>query len=223
MEYYSKKLNSNALQRCYNTAPSRIQQFLKAEIEFVKKHLSSNQTVLDLGCGYGRVTFELNNSVSKIIGIDISEDNILLAKEYGKQFPNCEFHVMDAQNLLFDDNIFDTTICVQNGISAFKINPEILLHEALRVTKPNGTILISTYSDQFWETRLEWFKQQAEMNLIGEIDWDKTKNGYIQCKDGFTADTFTKADFLKLVSHFNLQAEIIEIDKSSLFCRVMKG
>ena len=52
-EYYSKLLNSNKLQMCYEIAPKRVKQFLEAEIGFVISKCSNDDAVLDLGCGYG--------------------------------------------------------------------------------------------------------------------------------------------------------------------------
>ncbi|MBN1620034.1 class I SAM-dependent methyltransferase, partial [candidate division WOR-3 bacterium] len=57
--YYSDKLNSNKLKRCYDIAPRRVKQFLEAEINFVKSKINIEDTVLDLGCGYGRVAIEI--------------------------------------------------------------------------------------------------------------------------------------------------------------------
>jgi ubiquinone/menaquinone biosynthesis C-methylase UbiE len=220
--YYSEILNSNNLKRCYEIASPRVKQFLEAEISFVLKHIGQNDLVLDLGCGYGRVAVRLTEKAKKVIGIDISEDNIQLAKEYAETFGKCEFYIMDAKKIDFPDNYFETTICVQNGISAFKIEPSDLLKESIRVTKKGGTILYSSYSEKFWNHRLEWFQFQSEQKLIGEIDYSLTKNGFIVCKDGFRAITFSEQDFIDLTSKFNIQAEIYEVDNSSIFCKMKK-
>ena len=127
---------------------------------------------------------------------------------------------MDAKKLDFPDNYFDTTICVQNGISAFKVDPLELLKESVRVTKNGGTILYSSYSEKFWEYRLKWFEIQSEQKLIGEINYELTKNGVIVCKDGFTAITYSGQKFLELASKINVQAEVFEIDNSSVFCKM---
>ncbi len=104
-----------------------------------------------------------------------------------------------------------------------KINPRELLKESLRVTKNGGTILYSSYSEKFWNHRLEWFQIQSAYKLIGEIDYDKTKNGIIVCKDGFIAITYSGEEFLKLASNFNIQAEFHEIDNLIVFCRMKKS
>ncbi len=186
------------------------------------KNIDHNDIVLDLGCGYGRVAVRLTEKAIKVIGIDISEDNIQLAKEYAEIYGKCEFYNMDAKKNDFPDNYFDTTICVQNGISAFKVEQSDLLKESIRVTKNGGTILYSSYLEEFWDYRLEWFQIQSEQKLIGEIDYTLTKNGFIVCKDGFRAITFSEQDFIDLTSKFIIQAEIFEVDNSSIFCKIKK-
>lgn len=219
--YYSNLLNSNDLQKCYEIAPVRVKQFLKAEIAFVLKNIGHNDKVLDLGCGYGRVAIHLLKKAKKVVGIDISKENIQLAKNLIKNYKDCEFYTMDAINLTFSDNSFDTVICVQNGISAFKVNPLKLIKESIRVTRKGGTILFSSYSEEFWDDRLNWFQIQAEHKLIGEIDSKLTKNGVIVCKDGFNATTYSGQEFLELVSNFDVKATIHEVDNSSIFCKMI--
>ena len=218
--YYSNLLNSNKLQRCYEIAPVRVKQFLEAEIAFVLNKIGQNDIVIDLGCGYGRVAIRLLEKAKKIIGIDISKENIQLAKKIVGSNENCEFYSMDAIDLKFVDDFFDTVICVQNGISAFKVNPLRLIKESIRVTRNGGTVLFSSYSEKFWDNRLKWFQIQAEHKLIGEIDYKLTKNGVIVCKDGFKAITYSGQEFLELASHFNVQTTIHEIDNSCIFCEM---
>ncbi len=219
--YYSKSLNANNLQKCYELAPTRVAQFLEAEIVFVLDKIKHDDIVLDLGCGYGRVAIRLLEKAKKIVGIDISKDNIQLANEIVGNNSYCEFYTMDAVDLKFDNNTFDKVICVQNGISAFKVNPLKLVEESIRVTKKGGTILFSSYSEKFWDDRLQWFKIQANHKLIGEIDYNLTKNGNIYCKDGFHAITYSAQEFLELASNFNVQSAIHEIDNSSVFCEMV--
>lgn len=219
--YYSEKLNSNSLKRCYEIAPDRIKQFLEAEIEYTLWKIRSTDRVLDLGCGYGRVAERLATKSKEIIGIDISKDNIELANQLFAR-ENASYLQMNANNLKFDDNTFDITLCLQNGISAFKLEPLALIRESLRVTKKGGLLLISTYSDKIWDDRLKWFELQAKEGLVGDIDYGLTTNGCIVCKDNFTATTYTKDDFIILASHFDAEIQIVEHDNSILFCEMVK-
>jgi len=220
--YYSENLNALNLKKCYEVAPARVRQFLEAEIAFVLSRIQQNDSVLDLGCGYGRVAVRLVEVARQVTGIDISPDNIKLAKEMYNN-DSLRFYEMNAIDLSFEEGRFDLTICIQNGISAFKVNPAALVKEALRVTRKGGMMLFSSYSGKFWEERLKWFEIQSDNQLIGEIDHEQTKNGTIVCKDGFRATTFSEQDFLKLASGFNVAAQVFEIDNSSVFCEMIKN
>lgn len=79
-----------------------------------------------------------------------------------------------------------------------------------------------TYSEKFWEHRLKWFERQSEAGLLGEIDYEKTGNGVIVCKDGFKATTVSPDRFLAFTSRFNVKTRIVEVDESSLFCEMKR-
>ncbi len=218
--YYAQKLSAGRLKRVYDIATPRIEQYLNAEIEHILQKIKPMDSVIELGCGYGRILEKLADKAHKVVGIDISEDNIEFARKYLKKRDNIEVYKMDAVNLDFPDSTFDLVVIAQNGISAFKIEPVHLLKECLRITKKGGIILFSTYAAKFWEHRLEWFKIQSDEGLLGEIDWEQTKPGVIICKDGFKANSFSRDDFLQLAGEFDLEFELEEIDESSLFCEL---
>ena len=130
---------------------------------------------------------------------------------------------MDAACLGFPDDGFDLVACIQNGMSAFNVDPRDLMAEALRVTRPGGLVLFSSYSPQFWPDRLEWFQLQADRGLLGMIDLSATSGGTIVCQDGFTSTTMGAEEFLLLASSLNAKARVIEVDASSLFCEIAVG
>ena len=220
INYYVKSLSSSRLQAVYETAPARIRQYLDAELEFVLSKITPADRILELGCGYGRVLKALADKADLAAGIDISLDTLLFAvRKTGISKLVC-FSAMDAALLGIKSNSFDVVICIQNGISAFHIDPKILVAESFRVLAPGGRLLFSSYSENFWEERLNWFRFQAEMGLVGKIDEKCSRDGKIVCEDGFTASTFSSEDFFRLFSEFNKIPKLTEVDRSSLFCEV---
>jgi 2-polyprenyl-6-hydroxyphenyl methylase/3-demethylubiquinone-9 3-methyltransferase len=129
---------------------------------------------------------------------------------------------MDAADLGFCDGCFDLVACIQNGISAFNVDPERLIREALRVARPGGSVLFSSYSEKFWPERLDWFRIQSDQGLLGEIDEEATGNGVIICKDGFRATTVGPDDFLALAEKIAVDTKITEVGESSIFCEIVK-
>ena len=214
--YYARKLSAERLRQCYTLAPPRVQRYLLAEIECVRRRVTPEDRVLELGCGYGRVLQHVA-PYAKVIGIDTAFDSLRLAKDM-VPYPSWSLFQMDASMLGFSDHSFDVVICIQNGISALKVDPKVLLQEARRVTRPGGKMLFSSYSEKFWDDRLEWFRIQSQHGLIGEIDECRSENGTIVCKDGFEATTVSPDDFVMLSSSLGLAADIIEVDDSSIFC-----
>ncbi len=220
--YYTKHLSAYRLKKCYEIGSPRIKRYLQAELQFTLSHIQPSDTILELGCGYGRVLSILADKAKLVHGIDTSKNNLALAKAYLKGKKNIKLHLMDAENLQFPGDMFNTVIAIQNGISAFKIIPEILVTEALRVTKNDGLVVLSSYAERFWNERLQWFVDQSNAGLLGEIDWEETKNGVIVCKGGFRATSFYRDDFDKLLVNMNLEGVIQEVDNSSIFCIIKK-
>lgn len=221
-DYYTEKLAAEQLKKCYEIASPRVQQYLRAEVDFVLSNTRPGDLVLDLGCGYGRVIPQLASRAGFVIGIDNSHPSLLSGKEFLQDVPNSLLLEMDAAHLAFLDDSFDVVICIQNGISAFHAGQRRLIGESVRVVKSGSTVLFSTYSEKFWLHRLEWFERQAEAGLLGEIDYEKTGNGIIVCKDGFKATTVSPEDFLGLTSRLNIETRLVEVDESSLFCEMRK-
>jgi 2-polyprenyl-6-hydroxyphenyl methylase/3-demethylubiquinone-9 3-methyltransferase len=218
-DYYSESLYGEKLKRVYDVAPPRVQQYLTAEIQYVLNQIKGMDTVVELGCGYGRVMKPLSSHVSCMVGIDTSGETLARARDYLSGL-DCHLFQMDAAKLGFHTNVFDAVICVQNGISAFHVDSTILVKEAVRVTRSGGLVLFSSYSPRFWEHRLQWFRIQAELELIGEIDEQRTGNGIIVCKDGLTLTFVGKSQFRKLFSSKRTYMSVEEVDQSSIFARV---
>lgn len=218
--YYSKKLAGKRLQLCYEVAPPRIKRYLQSEINLVRQKISEQDIVLELGCGYGRFLKGLVNQARTVVGIDLSYDNLSLAKNYLNDDHRSILAQMNAIEIGFPSNSFDLVCCIQNGISAFNVDPHTLIASALQITKPGGLALFSSYSEGIWEERLDWFEIQSSLGLIGEIDYEKTQKGTIVCKDGFQAKTFSPAQFKLLTEKIRGEANIYIIDESSVICEI---
>jgi SAM-dependent methyltransferase len=218
--YYTNTLSGERLRRCYEVAQPRVQRYLEAEIGFVLDRLGVGTWVLELGCGYGRVLHRLAEKTTRVVGIDTSIGSLRLAQsQMGSS--STSLLMMNAIELGFRNHSFDVVVCIQNGISAFKVPPRRLMEEAVRVTCPGGRALFSSYAAQFWQERLAWFRLQAEMGLIGEIDEAATGNGVIVCRDGFRATTFGPDDFLAAAAGLPVEPTLTLVDDSSLFCELV--
>lgn len=110
--------------------------------------------VLEIGIGTGK-NLEYYPSHVEVTGIDFSPGMLKRAKEKANQLGRTfELLEMDAQNLAFPDNTFDTVIttCVFCSIP----DPIKGLKEMKRVTKPTGKILMLEH-------------MRSEHKLIGKL------------------------------------------------------
>ena len=185
--------------------------------------IERKDVVLDLGCGYGRVIPHLARKAKFVHGIDSSLPSLIYGKEYLKKIQHYSLQFMDAMKLSFSDNTMDVVLCLQNGISVFEGDQRTLIKEAVRVTRPGGSVFFSTYADKFWEHRLKWFMLQSKAGLLGEIDEEKTKNGNIVFKDGFTSSSVSPKRFHELTRWIRgIRVTPKEVDESCLFFEIRK-
>jgi len=219
--YYARKLNSERLKQAYDTAIPRVRQYLDAEINFVAGRLTGRERLLEIGCGYGRILRVLAPKAGRVMGVDIAEESIALARDYLADSPNVDLQVMDAHHLEFEAD-FEVVICLQNGLSAVKGDPHGLIKGAMKALVPGGRAYFSTYSPNFWETRLAWFQEQADKKLLGPIDYDQTGDGLIVGRDGFRGLTFSEKELDELGQARGGSHQIQEVDESSLFLIITK-
>ncbi len=219
-DYYRTGLAGARLKRCYEVAPPRVQQYLDAEIRHVIREIAGRRAVLELGCGYGRVLRRLAPHAALGVGIDNSFESLLVARDYLAGVSNVHLFCMNAAATGFANSSFDAVVCIQNGISAFHVDRAQLVAEALRLCRSGGIALFSSYADEFWNHRLQWFQMQAEQGLVGPIDYARSGDGNIVCTDGFTASRCSADEFAALAAGSDCEAEIGVVDDSSLFCKL---
>ena len=89
----------------YATQSSAQLKWAKELIE--KINIQGTESILDIGCGDGKITALLAETCSegRVIGIDSSQSMINEAESsfVHEKFPNLSFQVMDASNLIFNE------------------------------------------------------------------------------------------------------------------------
>lgn len=134
-EYNIKKLELQAIE----TAEERIPLYLKVGIK-------DADLVLDVGCGPGVVTRDIVHlTKGKVIGIDSSKDMINICRKVLAIYDNVELFIGEAENLPFNDNVFDIVTC--NLLLMWVDDPQRVVNEMARVTKHGGKVLASLEPD----------------------------------------------------------------------------
>lgn len=121
----------------------------KLEFYLSKLGLEQTDTLLDIGCGYGRIGVHVRDKVSKIIGIDINPNNITYSRKLvGDKF---EGYVCDLSKeaLPLADNSIDKV--VMDNVLMFLTGQEqvALFMELKRVVKPGGVVVFSFENDDY--------------------------------------------------------------------------
>lgn len=105
-------------------------------------HIQEGQYVLEIGCGIGSTACYLAQQVGcRLVGIDISEGMVARSQDRAKRRgleTRVEFRVADAQDLPFDEALFDAVI--DESVTAFVPDKHRALSEYVRVVKSAGYV-----------------------------------------------------------------------------------
>ena len=112
--------------------------------DLFKKYVDINNSILDIGCGYGRTLKELYDlGYRNLIGIDFSKEMIDRARNL---YSYINFYVGNGNQLNFDNNSIDSVIllgvltCIYN-----KNEQQDLIREIYRILKPSGILYINDF------------------------------------------------------------------------------
>jgi ubiquinone/menaquinone biosynthesis C-methylase UbiE len=110
------------------------------------KNIGTGEKILNLGCSDGYYDNFLAKKYKKVIGFEINEKDITIAKQ-NKLAKNIEYVLGNGKKLPFENNYFDTIICV-DVLEHIK-NDDALILEIYRVLSKNGTLIITTPHENF--------------------------------------------------------------------------
>jgi SAM-dependent methyltransferase len=101
-------------------------------------------SVVDIGCGVGRLTRELvRRGARDVVGVDISEAALCIARQRTAEGPfNARFEWADAQSLPWSDESFDVAFCCET--IEHVLDPVTVLTEARRVLVLGGVLILTT-------------------------------------------------------------------------------
>jgi tRNA (uracil-5-)-methyltransferase TRM9 len=114
------------------------------EFSIFKKYVEESDSILDVGCGNGRLLELFKEKKIEYLGVDISKKLIGIAK---RKYPQDEFLVADNLNLPFPDNNFDKvfSVAVLHTIPSGELRKKALM-ELRRVLKPKGLLVLTVWN-----------------------------------------------------------------------------
>ena len=129
--------------------------FRRAKVQFVHElvkwsgldKLPKGSRILDVGCGIGGSSRILAKYYGfNVTGITISPAQVKRAKELTPPGLNCNFQVMDALNLKFENGSFDAVWSVEAG--AHMNDKTKFADEMLRTLRPGGYLALADWNSR---------------------------------------------------------------------------
>jgi len=108
--------------------------------------------ILDVGCGNAAQTVRLARHGEEVIGVDIADDLLSVARERCRNFSNVQFMHEDARKLPFPDQTFDCVVSYGDVLRHITDGYEQAMSEISRVSKTGA--VISFEVDNKWNAGL---------------------------------------------------------------------
>jgi len=124
----------------YDTAESWYPNELM--LPFLRKFvglLGANPRILDAGCGTGCESMRLTSLGANVVGIDISEGFIIIARERN---PGCRFELIDIKQLDDSLGVFDGAISLGVIIHFEDIDLRMVFDNFAKITRPKGFLFL---------------------------------------------------------------------------------
>lgn len=172
VDFYNKDAASYDIERFSNIQGSIIDQIQKKIVNGVFGS-NKNKLVLDLGCGTGRFSIELERHGLQIVSVDPS---LLMLKEITKKIKkddNITLIQGIAHQLPFKDSSFDGCICI-NVMDHIK-EPQIIFSEVSRILKKDGHFLFNFSNYYSFYLPFAIYINYSKKSLLNDVftEWHK--------------------------------------------------
>ncbi|MCQ2432655.1 MAG: class I SAM-dependent methyltransferase [Clostridia bacterium] len=117
-------------------------------MHYIHRYTSPDSKILEVGAGTGRYSVALAREGMDVTAVELVEHNLDILKENGKGIETLRACQGDATDLSrFDDNTFDAALVLGPMYHLYDADDvDRAINEAIRVTKPGGTILYAFIS-----------------------------------------------------------------------------
>lgn len=154
--------------------------------------------ILDLGCGTGAQMVTLARFGEEVVGVDIAEDLLEVARERCRGFPNVRCVMQDARKLSFEDESYDFVVSYGDVLSHIWDGYEEALSEMVRVAKPGAIVTFEV--DNKWNAGLMYHPREL---------WDAIcspgRGHNTRFWEGLRFKTFTHPELNRLTKKYGLE------------------
>ena len=146
----------------------------ESEKKIITQFVNIESNILELGCGAGRVSYNLYKlGYKNITGIDLSKNMISSAKKYAfDKNADIKYYVDDAMNLSFKECTYDCVLFMFNGLMLIPglENRIKVLKEVKRVLNKNGIFIFTSHDINGNKEYKEFWKNEEENWKLGKND-----------------------------------------------------
>lgn len=123
--------------------------------------LRGTEKILDVACGTGELERRVTRAFPQMhmVGFDLSDAMLAEAKNKLAAFPNVQWQQGDSRQLPFPDNQFD--IVISCSALHYMRDPQIVMREFARVTRPGGRVVILDWCRDFLFAKLYHYFRSA--------------------------------------------------------------
>ena len=218
MDWFKAWFNTPYYHTLYkNRDNSEAKAFIENMIDYL--HLEKGAKVMDLACGKGRHSITLNENGLDVIGLDLSDESIV----YAKQFENKKlaFDVHDMREI-YKTDYFDVIFNLFTSFGYFDDeNDNFKVFDAVKKQlKANGIFVFDYLNAEKIVANLIPYEEKEIDGIIFKISKSITENQFIKKEIDFYADgqdwhfeeyvkVLYKKDFEQLIKQVDFKTKAV--------------
>jgi len=122
-------------------------------LELAQRAIPPGHSVLDFGCGPGRLSLLLARAGFRVRGVDISEGMLAQARTLDRRGLNLEFEIIKEHEEILQPDSCDAIVC--SSVIEYVVDPDELLRQFHAALRKSGVLIVS-YANKSSLWRKSW-------------------------------------------------------------------
>lgn len=155
-------------------------------ITFLINHMKNNGKILDVSCGSGEYSIGLTQNNYDVIGVDLEEEMIKIARDKAKRLHlNVDFKLENMLSLKnsFNENTFSGIFCIGNSLVHLDNYDEIyiVLKNMYDLLKEKGSLILELANfDKVINSKVTIKNEEQNLKLVSEFLIHEDNNLYLK-------------------------------------------